>query len=66
MLGKASEIKTTHISANFDRFGAHLERWKNSFPDVEIIDIKVSAVSTPEKGERVHALIIYKEAKEDE
>ncbi|MNO43383.1 hypothetical protein D3C76_336020 [compost metagenome] len=61
MLGKASEIKTTHISADFDRFGSHLERWKNNFAHVEIIDIKFSAVSVPEKGERVHALIIYKE-----
>ncbi|MFD1179507.1 hypothetical protein ACFQ3W_24865 [Paenibacillus puldeungensis] len=64
MLGKASEIKVTHISADYIRFQDHIDSWKNSFLDVEIIDIKFSAVSDPGNEERVHALIIYKEAKQ--
>ncbi|MNW54171.1 hypothetical protein D3C74_317640 [compost metagenome] len=63
MLGKASEIKTTHISADVERFEKHLESWKSNFADVDIVDIKFSTVFVPGKGERVHALIIYKEDK---
>ncbi len=67
MLGKASEIKTAHISTVWQRFEKHLEWWKSSNPDVEILDIKFSVVpALPGKEDRAHALIIYKEAKEDE
>ncbi|MCM3704048.1 hypothetical protein [Paenibacillus macerans] len=65
MIGKSSEIKTAHISTDYVRFQKHLDSWQSAFPNVDIIDIKFSVSYVPGDGERVHALIIYKEAKEE-
>lgn len=61
MIGKASEIKTKHVSTTFDRFGEHLENHLSNLANAEILDIKFSTSFDPGSGERVHALIIYKQ-----
>ena len=60
MIGKASEIKTKHISTAWERFDGHLENWISNLVNAEILDIKFSTSFDPDRGERVHALIIYK------
>ncbi|MDU5945482.1 hypothetical protein P4H94_26810 [Paenibacillus macerans] len=72
MIGKASEIKTKRVFDTFDTKNRYLgidEMINHALselqPNAEILKIEYQAVSS-NSGDNHYALIIYKEAKEDE
>jgi hypothetical protein len=54
MLGKASEIKFTHIHTKDSEFQNQIRGWKNSYPNAEVIDIKFSTTIS-------HNSVVYEE-----
>lgn len=65
MLGKASEIKFQHVYDRETRFQEQMELWNLSNPNAEVIRVEFSAnYDHSDSATLVHALIIYKEAKQ--
>lgn len=64
MLGKANEIKTAVVSAACDQFETALREWCEFEQNATIEDIKFTATALPNQVDYLHALIIYKEAKQ--